>query len=229
MYDVAIVGGGIAGLTAASYLARAGRSVALFERSATLGGRAATTDHDGFLFNRGAHALYTGGAASEVLRELGVTYEAGIPKRVFGLADGRVSPLPVSPLALLTTSLLDPGAKLELVRILATLPRVDAGALGRTTIADWIAATAKRPHTRRLLTAFAQGFVYSTALDMVSADVFVEKLQRSLKHPIHYVHGGWQTLVDGLARAAAAAGARIETGAAVEAVALDGKRGCSLS
>jgi phytoene dehydrogenase-like protein len=30
MYDVAIIGGGIAGLTAASYLARAGRSVALF-------------------------------------------------------------------------------------------------------------------------------------------------------------------------------------------------------
>jgi len=224
MYDVTIVGGGVAGLTAASYLARAGRSVALFERSATLGGRAATTDHDGFLFNRGAHALYTGGAASEVLRELGVTYGAGVPTRVFGLAEGRLSPLPLTPLALLTTRLLDPAAKLELVRVLAGLPRVDARSLGRTTVADWINATARRPHTRRLLTTFAIGFVYSSALDIVSADVFVDKLRRSLKHPIHYLHGGWRTLTDGLARAATVAGARVETGAAVEAVALDGGR-----
>jgi phytoene dehydrogenase-like protein len=49
----------------------------------------------------------------------------------------------------------------------------------------------------------------------------VDKLQRSLRHPIHYVEGGWQTLVDGLTRSAAAAGARLETGAAVEAVVLD--------
>jgi phytoene dehydrogenase-like protein len=222
MYDIAIVGGGIAGLTAASYLARAGRSVALFERSATLGGRAATTNHDGFLFNRGGHALYTGGAASDVLRELGVTYRAGVPKRAFGLVEGRLSPLPTGPVALLTTRLLDPAAKLELVRVLSGLPRLDARALGGTTVADWIAGTAKRPRARRLLTAFAQAYVYSAALDLVSADVFVDKLQRSLKHPIHYVEGGWQTLVEGLARTAAAAGARIETGAAVEAAALEG-------
>jgi phytoene dehydrogenase-like protein len=68
------------------------------------------------------------------------------------------------------------------------------------------------------MAAFARPFVYSTALDLVSADVFVDKLQRSLKHPIHYVDGGWQTLVDGLRRVAVAAGVRIATGAHVEAV-----------
>ena len=31
-YDAVVVGGGIAGLTAAAYLARAGKSVILFER-----------------------------------------------------------------------------------------------------------------------------------------------------------------------------------------------------
>jgi len=45
--EVAIVGGGLAGLAAAGYLARAGRSVLLFEKAAALGGRAVTHKRDG--------------------------------------------------------------------------------------------------------------------------------------------------------------------------------------
>jgi phytoene dehydrogenase-like protein len=60
--DVVIVGGGMAGLTAACYLARSGVAVMLFEKAANLGGRAATQNHEGYLFNRGIHAIYTGGA-----------------------------------------------------------------------------------------------------------------------------------------------------------------------
>ena len=59
--DVVVVGGGMAGLTAACYLARAGVDVTLFEKAPTLGGRAATQGFDDFRFNRGIHALYTGG------------------------------------------------------------------------------------------------------------------------------------------------------------------------
>lgn len=62
-------------------------------------------------------------------------------------------------------------------------------------------------------------FVYSAALDLVSAEVFVAKLQRSLTYPVHYVEGGWQTLVEGLHRAAESAGAHIVTGSRVVAVA----------
>lgn len=40
--DVAVVGGGMAGLTAPCYLARSGANVALFGRAPYLGGRAAT-------------------------------------------------------------------------------------------------------------------------------------------------------------------------------------------
>src|SRR5690348_10873067 len=40
--DVVIVGGGLAGLSAAAYLARGGVAVTLFEKAAHLGGRAAT-------------------------------------------------------------------------------------------------------------------------------------------------------------------------------------------
>ena len=57
--------------------------VTLFEKAPLLGGRAATQTSDGFMFNRGVHGLYTGGAASRALEELGITYSYGTPKDNF--------------------------------------------------------------------------------------------------------------------------------------------------
>jgi hypothetical protein len=57
--DAAIVGGGMAGLTVACYLARAGVDVTVFEKAPELGGRAATQNVDGFRFNRGGHTPST--------------------------------------------------------------------------------------------------------------------------------------------------------------------------
>ena len=96
--DVVVIGGGMAGLTAACYPALAGVNTTLLEKAPRLGGRAATLDADGFLFNRGGHALYTGGAASRVLEELGVSYDHGVPKDTFVLHGGKMSPYPSDPL-----------------------------------------------------------------------------------------------------------------------------------
>ena len=74
--DVIVVGGGLAGLTAAAYLGRAGRRVTLFERGAQLGGRARVQQRAGFHLNLGPHALYLGGAGAGILRELGWTGRA---------------------------------------------------------------------------------------------------------------------------------------------------------
>jgi phytoene dehydrogenase-like protein len=92
--DVVVVGGGMAGLTAACYLARAQMEVTVIEKASNLGGRAVTQDFEGFRFNRGGHALYTGGAASRILEELGVSYDYGIPKRTFVMQGGKMSPFP---------------------------------------------------------------------------------------------------------------------------------------
>lgn len=222
--DVIVVGGGMASLTAAGYLARAGVAVTVFEKSSSLGGRASTQNHAGYCFNRGAHALYTGGAATTVLRELGVTYRHGSPKGVSMRFQGKLHPLPADPLTLLRRSMLDFGDKLELMRVLFSLPGRAPAGLARLSVQEWLGATARRPRVRLVLAALARTFVYSTALDQVSAEVFVEKLRRSLRHPIHYVEGGWQTLVDGLRGVAGQAGARILSSHGVAAVEHQGGR-----
>src|SRR5262245_52981430 len=76
-YDVAIVGGGIAGLTAAAFVARAGKNVIVFERAEHVGGRGITQDTNGFHFNLGPHALFRAGHAVRVLNELGITIPVG--------------------------------------------------------------------------------------------------------------------------------------------------------
>ena len=216
--DVAVVGGGIAGLTAAAYLSRAGANVTVFEKAYQLGGRAATREADGFLFNRGGHALYTGGAASGAFEELGVSYDQGTPKDTFVLSGGKISAFPADPLGLLRTDLLNAGDKLALFRFFVEVGRANPHALADTSVREWIDLKVRRPQLRRLMTAVARTFAYTTALDVVSAEMFVEKLQRSLKHPVHYVDGGWRVLVDGLRVAAERSGARIVGDAHVEGV-----------
>lgn len=216
--DVVIVGGGLAGLSAACYLARAGVGVTVFEKSAGLGGRAASQIHDGYTFNRGIHALYTGGAASKVLRELGIAYSGHRPLDIYILREGKLALAPVGLLTLLRTTALSFADKLELLGIFARIPTLKPEELREISVQEWLERTARRPHVREVLAANARTFIYSSALDLVSADVFIKKTQLALKHPGLYIDGGWQVLVDGLRAAAEQAGVRIVTGARVEAI-----------
>ena len=54
--DVVVVGGGLAGLSAAVHLHRAGLAVTVCEAGDEVGGRIRTDRRDGFLLDRGFHA-----------------------------------------------------------------------------------------------------------------------------------------------------------------------------
>jgi phytoene dehydrogenase-like protein len=216
--DVIVVGGGLAGLSAATVLARAGVAVTLLEKAAATGGRAATEAEDGYLFNRGAHALYPGGAATRVLDELKIPYHGHSPSGILGLRGGHLDRFPTTPAALIGTRLLDAADKLELGRALLALSMRPAARLQGVSVRSWLDGHLRRPRARQVLEAVARTLAYSAALDQVSAEVLATQMQLSLKRNVLYLDGGWQTLVEGLHRAATAAGVRIVTGARVETV-----------
>lgn len=68
---VAVVGGGIGGLSAAGELARAGHHVTLFEASDTLGGKAQVFTHDGLTLDTGPTLLTLPATVTEQFERLG--------------------------------------------------------------------------------------------------------------------------------------------------------------
>lgn len=212
---VAVVGGGLGGLTAAALLARGGCEVTLYERARHFGGRAQTAEVEGFRFNLGPHALYRGGAAMRVLGGLGVKPKGGIPGATgtYVLRAGRLHTLPRGPVSLMTTDVLTLAGKLELARLLAGLPRLDAEALARTSMREWLDTRLSREDTRALVGALTRVSTYCADHEALSAEVAVSQLQHALAANVLYVDGGWSTLVDALEARAREAGAKLETSA----------------
>lgn len=197
--DVVVIGGGIAGLAAAATVARAGRSVVVYESRNELGGQARTVERDGFSLNQGPHALYLGGEGERVLKDLGVRVEGGRPpvkgRLVF---DGRAEIAPAGPITLMRTGALSLRDKVAIGSLLARLPKVDASALATTTVNDWIAQTVAGERPAEMVRSLVRLATYANHPDQLSADVAVSQLQLALGPGVLYLHGGWKTLVDQL-------------------------------
>ena len=74
-YDSIAVGGGIAGLTSAAYLARDGQKVLLIEKNDKCGGLVNSFSMDGFHFDAGVRALEDAGIILPMLHDLGIDIE----------------------------------------------------------------------------------------------------------------------------------------------------------
>ena len=72
IYDTVVVGGGIAGLTATTYLARKGQKVLLIEKNGEVGGLVNTFSHNGFHFDAGVRALLDAGIVLTMLKDLNI-------------------------------------------------------------------------------------------------------------------------------------------------------------
>lgn len=98
-YDVAIVGAGIAGLSTAALLARAGKKVFLADPSGSAGGAVMPLEKDGIHLNSGPDSTYglePGGALQRLHASLGLRRdETGMPARYqVALPDRRITVAP---------------------------------------------------------------------------------------------------------------------------------------
>src|SRR5262245_31353886 len=153
-----VVGGGLAGLTAANALAGEGRKVVLLEQSEQLGGRAMTRQDRGYLLNLGPHALQLAGVAAHTLRQWHVPFQGNSPdtsSASFVTYGGRMYPLFLTMRGLMTTRLFSATEKFQAARILQQL----VGG-GRTTVGEsmeeWIERRARSPRVRQFVAMLAR-------------------------------------------------------------------------
>lgn len=217
--DVVVVGGGIAGLACAALLARAGRAVTLLERGAGLGGLARTSNHAGFSFNRGAHALYRGGPAHAVLQTLGIAPEGDAPG-LSGVAyyEGARHRLPSSPWAMLTTGLLSMRGRWALGKLFGTVGTLEAG---EESAAQWVRRSMPDASSQAFVETMLRLSTYCGDLESVRAAEAVAALRQATVHGVLYLDGGWQRLVDGLVEVCERAGVTLRTRMPVVEVAPD--------
>ncbi len=197
--DTVVVGAGLAGLATARTLQQQGVCTLVLEGHPP-GGRARSDVHDGFVFNRGPHALYRNGPAEHVLAGLGIHPTGGPPTtRAYGLRDGRVGLLPGSASTLLRTPLLSVRGKLAIARFQRQLAAARPAALGSVTVNEWLDTLGLPDDARDVVLMLIRVSTYGDAPDAMSADVAVEQMQLALSAGVRYLDDGWQSMVDALA------------------------------
>lgn len=218
--SVAVVGGGLAGLTAALELARSGLQVTVFEQASLVGGRARSREISGFCFNMGPHALYAKGAACRILAAHGVKVKGHRPPLQGGLAliGGKTDLLPIGLSSLLRARWLPWGAKFQALGLMARLSKVEASAWRGKTVEQWLQGTLSRPEARQLFVALLRLSTYSAEPEGLEAATAIRQLQLGFEGSVLYLDGGWQTLVDDLERLAEESGARWATNGRVRSV-----------
>ena len=197
-WDVIVIGAGLAGLAAGATAARAGSATLVLEAHLP-GGRARVTTSDGFVFNRGIHALYQAGAGWEVLRSLGIEPQGSSPPlaRYQALAGGELHLLPTSPDSLRRTTLLGRKDKEALAALLARLPRLHPRRHAGASVSQWIGGAGLGP-AAAAVDALVRLTTYVPDMNTLAADAAVAQLQRAAGGVL-YLHGGWAQLVTRLA------------------------------
>jgi phytoene dehydrogenase-like protein len=200
--QVVIAGAGLAGLAAAATAARAGARVLIVDEKSP-GGRARTDEMDGYLFNRGPHAVYVRGAGRGVLNRLGVRPATHIPplRGARVLAGGELYPP-------LSRPVLGARAAAQLTAVFTRISRTGRADCPRISTRDWLASLELTPRAAAMLELIVRVTSYVADLAAMPADLAIGQLRIAWRG-VGYPDQGWQALVDGLQACATEAGARL--------------------
>jgi len=217
---VCVVGGGLAGLTAAAVAAGRGAEVVVFEARETVGGRARSRVREGVVFNQGPHGLNPRHGAVEVFAELGISVRGSQPRLggACGRLRGVIGLLPGTPADAIRSRLVGPRAKLQLGRAFARPARLLETELLGVSLQQWIDIRFSNDDARAIAMMTGRLTTYIDDLSTLDATAGVHQIVAALSDGVLYLDGGWQQLVDALRDAAEQWGAKIVTDRKIEAI-----------
>jgi hypothetical protein len=203
MNEITVIGGGVAGLTAAITCAEHGANVRLLEAHETVGGRARSGDGP-YKANLGPHAIYKGGVLWDWLSERDLMPPLARPRLTgfrfhYEHAIHRAPPMTMIP----------PGLRLR-----GRMAPVDQD------FRSWV-TDHSNARTADLLSSVAGVYTFHHDPGELSAAFVWERAQRlllSASPPVRFIVGGWSMLVDGLERHARSLGVSIVTGERIDAL-----------
>ena len=226
-HDVAVIGGGISGLTFAYEAARAGRSVLVLERASRVGGCLSTQrTASGFWFELGAHTCYNSySGLTEVIDGCGLR--------------GEVAPRGKSHLRFLDGDRLVPGSNLRLLlrlfswgELARSLPRAFGEKKDGQTVYSYYSRIVGRRNYGDVLGPILSAVPSQSADAFPAGMLFKSRATRRKSFPRSFtLRGGLMSIAEGIARqpgievALGKPVARVEaTGAGYAVVTDDGER-----
>jgi len=212
---VAVIGGGLAGLTAAAYLSESPHiEGVLFERSPQLGGRAFTYEKEGFTLNYGAHAVYgiDRHTLSDMERELKLSFSSRQvdKRRVMYEKNGRVTEAPLDFVNIVRTGLLRTPQKFrfvgEIAAIIANIHKLKE----YPTLGDYLAESDADEDVKELWEHLvcSNFFISPEDARMVPGPVISEYYQNLFlsNRPVNYILGSWAVITNQLSQKIEASG-----------------------
>lgn len=207
--DVAIIGAGPAGLSAAHRLAGSGLSVRVLEQSAEVGGRTRSVEVAGEMVNTGAMFVYVGTRSADLCHELDIA-TAPVTPRTFGVHYAGRTVLAYDDRQLVDGLRLPAGASAQLARLLREVRaeyEAYTGIAGLTAASERLAQVSFSEHIGSLDPA-VQAIVRNAVRGGSTADpedlsaqyalrYFASYLVRAAGHR-RYIPGGMQEMCKAL-------------------------------
>ncbi|TCK24539.1 phytoene desaturase family protein [Pseudonocardia endophytica] len=176
-FDALVVGAGAGGLFAAARLAHAGYRTLVVERMDKVGGRASSTDVDGFTVNDGAIVIEVGGITEETFAEVGAEFDVRTPSvPVLYRVGGRNLDVTRGGWGVLLSTLTRQGAKL-LSGIGAARTDDDALPGEELSTADWVARYSRSEAVQGVFRNMCAS-VFAVGSDELPARVFLTYFTR---------------------------------------------------